>query len=96
MTARSFTWLLLAAQLTAAAAFAEERTAAPAAADPPDATSVPSMRRFGETDKLCLEWSDGCSGCRRVGAEEPTCSNIGIACQPTEITCVRRQDETTK
>ena len=45
------------------------------------------IQRYGEHDKLCLVWSDGCVNCSR----EDGCSNIGIACQPTEIKCMKRQ-----
>jgi hypothetical protein len=59
------------------------------AADLPQSSpaSMMPIQRYGEQDKLCLVWSDGCVNCSREGG----CSNIGIACQPKEITCVQRQ-----
>jgi hypothetical protein len=54
---------------------------------PSPALNAP-IQRYGEHDKLCLVWSDGCVNCSREGG----CSNIGIACQPKkEITCIQRQ-----
>ena len=45
-----------------------------------------SIQRYGEQDKLCLAWTDGCVNCNREG-----CSNIGIACQPKKIACTQRE-----
>jgi hypothetical protein len=50
-----------------------------------------SIHAYGDTDKTCLEWTDGCRTCLRV-ANTATCPNIGIACQPKPITCVRREE----
>ena len=36
-------------------------------------------------DKACMAWTDGCRNCKRDGG----CSNIGIACQPKEVTCLQ-------
>ena len=52
-----------------------------------------SMHGYGDTDKTCQEWTDGCITCRRSDAGEPACPNIGIACQPKAITCARRAEE---
>lgn len=38
-------------------------------------------------DPACLEWSDGCSVCRRR-AEGPACSLPGIACTPGALRCL--------
>ena len=51
-----------------------------------------SMNAYGDTDKTCQEWTDSCRTCQRPDASEPTCSNIGIACQPGPITCARRAE----
>ena len=48
--------------------------------------NTPSVQSYGEHEKLCLAWTDGCVICNPSG-----CSNIGIACQPKEITCTDRQ-----
>ena len=44
-----------------------------------------SMQGYGEVDRTCQEWTDGCRTCSH-GA----CPNIGIACQPKAITCTKR------
>lgn len=51
----------------------------------------PSLHAYPDTDKACLEWTDGCRTCLRVG-DTGMCPNIGIACQPKAITCVRREE----
>ena len=38
----------------------------------------------------CAEWTDRCVTCRR-DAGKITCSNIGIACQPQAVECVRAE-----
>jgi hypothetical protein len=60
------------------------------AAPPPQPNDVP-LHRYADADKTCLEWSDSCRTCKRVG-NTSACSNIGIACQPQPITCVRREE----
>jgi hypothetical protein len=51
----------------------------------------PSLHAYPQTDKTCLEWTDSCRTCQRVG-DTGVCPNIGIACQPKAITCVRREE----
>jgi hypothetical protein len=51
----------------------------------------PSLHAYPETDKTCLEWTDSCRTCQRVG-NTGVCPNIGIACQPKPIVCVRREE----
>ena len=38
----------------------------------------------------CARWTDECVNCARgaTSGEAPTCSNIGIACQPKAIRCL--------
>ena len=61
---------------------------------PPSTPSLPSsVDGYGDHDKLCLAWNDGCATCQRDAAAGATCSNIGIACQPKEIACTKRQPE---
>jgi hypothetical protein len=36
----------------------------------------------------CAEWTDHCVTCQR-DAGKITCSNVGIACQPQAVECVR-------
>ena len=55
------------------------------------------MQSYGERDKECLEWTDTCVNCVRAqSGDNFNCSNIGIACQPKEVTCVRRAEEKVK
>ena len=58
----------------------------------PVASEEASIHAFGDSDKTCQEWSDGCRTCRRPDAGEAFCSNMPIACQPTAITCARRTE----
>ncbi len=51
-----------------------------------------SIQAYGDKNKSCQEWTDGCRTCQRSDASEPICSNIGIACQPKPITCTRRAE----
>jgi len=52
-----------------------------------------SLHGYGDSDKTCQEWTDSCRTCQRSDGAEPVCSNVGIACQPKAITCVRRAEE---
>ncbi|MDO8978665.1 MAG: hypothetical protein Q7V17_05470 [Afipia sp.] len=37
----------------------------------------------------CQRWTDECVNCARgANGEAPTCSNIGVACQPKAIRCI--------
>ena len=55
------------------------------------------MQSYGERDKECLEWTDTCVNCVRAqSGDNFNCSNIGIACQPKDVICVRRADDKTK
>ncbi len=54
---------------------------APATA-PPAVSAQEQIHRYGASNPRCSEWTDGCVVCTKDG-----CSNIGIACQPKEITC---------
>jgi hypothetical protein len=65
-----------------------ESAPSPPNAPPPLQSSV---NGYGNQDKLCLAWNDGCVTCQRDTAAGAVCSNIGIACQPKEITCTQRQ-----
>ena len=55
----------------------------------------PSMLGFGEREKLCLAWSDGCVTCLRSELGGAVCSNIGISCQPKDIQCTRQSEPET-
>jgi hypothetical protein len=55
------------------------------------------VQAYGRQDKDCLEWNDTCVNCVRAqSGGDYSCSNIGIACQPKEVRCMRRADEKTK
>ncbi len=63
----------------------------------PGQASADWMQRYGDRNKDCMEWTDTCVNCvRDQSSENFSCSNIGIACQPKEVTCVRRADEKAK
>ena len=49
-----------------------------------------SMLGYGDRDKSCTAWSDGCMTCTRAGNGDPQCPNIGIACQPKATSCTKR------
>ena len=53
------------------------------------APAVPSAASFGDRDRSCAEWTDGCVVCQRVDGE-PMCSMPGIACVRGAIQCLRR------
>jgi hypothetical protein len=71
-----------AALLAAGAAFAADLEIPPRAA--PEDVSV----QKGPPN--CSRWTDECVNCSRAGdGEPPVCSNIGFACQPQAIRCLR-------
>jgi hypothetical protein len=80
-----------AAIVLAIAAFALAASAQTPA--PAPAQEEASLHGFGDTDKTCQEWTDGCRTCMRPESGEAVCSNIGIACQPKAISCTRRVEE---
>ena len=72
------------------------REAAPAEPTPGQA-SADWTQSYGEHNKDCLEWTDTCVNCVRAqSGDNFSCSNIGIACQPKDVTCARRADDKTK
>jgi hypothetical protein len=48
-----------------------------------------AIHNYGDTDRTCDRWTDDCRSCSRQ-ADQYSCSNIGIACQPKEIRCIER------
>ena len=80
------TVLALAALLLVSAS-AQQR---PAPLDPNSEEA--SMLGYGDRNKSCSEWSDGCMTCSRAENGEPLCPNIGIACQPKAITCAKKSE----
>jgi hypothetical protein len=64
--------------------------------EPPTASEV-NIFNYGEVDKTCMRWTDGCRNCSRGTGQFPNCGNIGIACQPQDkITCFGRAPESAK
>jgi hypothetical protein len=61
---------------------------APPARAPSQSGEQASMLGYGDRDKTCAAWTDGCGTCRRDAKGDPLCPNIGIACTPTPIKCV--------
>ena len=80
------TVLALAALLLVSAS-AQQR---PAPLDPNSEEA--SMLGYGDRNKTCVEWSDGCMTCSRAENGDPLCPNIGIACQPKAITCAKKSE----
>ncbi len=74
-----------------ASVLGQTQTPAPAPS-PPAAPSEASIHGFGDRDKTCLAWTDTCRRCERGDNDTVVCSNIGVACQPGEITCTRRSE----
>jgi hypothetical protein len=53
--------------------------------------------KYGEVDKTCMRWTDGCRNCSRGSGPMPDCGNIGIACQPQDkVTCFGRAPDRSK
>lgn len=48
---------------------------------------VRTLESYGQSDRACREWTDGCAVCRRQKDDAPGCSLPGIACQPTAVAC---------
>jgi hypothetical protein len=79
--------------LSGDAGLAQTPDPAPAPAPAPPATSTEaSIHGYGDRDKTCLAWTDKCRHCERGNDDAIVCSNIGIACQPAEIICTRRNE----
>jgi hypothetical protein len=72
-----------------------EPAPAPTPAPAPESSEA-SIHAYGDRDKTCVAWTDKCRSCARADADAISCSNIGIACQPAEITCTSRPAEPAK
>ena len=59
-----------------------------------------SLPAYGDWNRDCLEWSDGCAVCKRSDEASAkgafACSTPGIACQPKGIVCLRRMGSPAK
>ncbi|HZB36990.1 MAG TPA: hypothetical protein VE443_03175 [Beijerinckiaceae bacterium] len=51
--------------------------------------TAPSTAAYGDQDKGCAEWTDGCIVCLR-SEHAASCSTPGIACVRRPVECVRR------
>ena len=83
--------LLIGPLLAATIVVAEENT--PPVTPP---AGAPSIQAYGDRDKTCQQWIDGCRACGRGNDGAPVCSNIGIACQPASVQCTTRKEEPAK
>ena len=81
--------VVLALAMTAALAQTPEPTSPPQQQAP---AAEAAIHAFGDRDKTCLAWTDKCRSCERGDDDTIHCSNIGIACQPAEISCSRRKE----
>ena len=59
---------------------------------PAAASEDVSIHAYGDSDKTCQQWTDGCRTCSRPENGELFCSNMPIACQPVAISCARRAE----
>jgi hypothetical protein len=79
--------LLIAAMLLAVQADAADL---PVQGKRPAVQSKPApaenIHAYGDANPSCQVWTDGCRRCNRTDGA-PTCSNIGIACQPGPVKC---------
>jgi hypothetical protein len=80
-------------RFTLTAAITLALLSAATAQTPTPAQEEVSLHAFGDADKTCQEWTDGCRACTRPEGGEAVCSNIPIACQPKAISCSRRMEE---
>jgi hypothetical protein len=77
----------LAAAMIVVAAVAADAPVAPTAPGLPEAPSGASMQ---SGIPGCAAWTDRCVVCRRDGGVI-ACSNVGIACQPQAMQCLRAE-----
>jgi len=88
--ARVFTALLSCGAVAQAPLLPPPALLPPVTLAPPALATQTSIQGYGERDTGCAEWTDRCRTCRRSGTGAHACSNIGPACQPAVITCVRK------
>jgi hypothetical protein len=77
----------LAAAMIVVAAVAADAPVAPA---PPELPQVPAGASTQSGIPGCAVWTDRCVVCER-GSGVIACSNIGIACQPQALQCLRAE-----
>jgi hypothetical protein len=76
---------------TASAQQASEQTESPASNQ-----IEKHVHNYGDVDNTCIRWTDQCHTCNRSTSGAATCSNIGIACQPTGVECLERRQDAEK
>jgi hypothetical protein len=79
----------LAAAMIVVAAVAADAPVAP----PPTAPELPQAPAGASTQSGipgCAEWTDRCVVCQRASGSI-ACSNVGIACQPQALQCLRAE-----
>ena len=87
-----FTGLAVAALVLAAVTLGADAPMRLAENAPSAASEEASIHAYGDSDKTCQEWTDGCRTCSRPESGDLFCSNMPIACQPVAITCARRAE----
>jgi hypothetical protein len=76
---------------------AQDSARDPAQPPPVQTAPEPSIYNYGTIDRTCLNWSDGCRTCSADTAlAAAVCSNVGVACQPREVTCMTRRPDAEK
>jgi hypothetical protein len=83
--------LAFAVTLASSSALGQPATSAPVTPAP-----APSVQGYGDHDKTCTSWTDGCVSCQMGANDAIACSNTGIACQPQAIACLVRRKEPAK
>jgi hypothetical protein len=76
--------MMIAGALLASSAGAADM--APMIKAKPRPVSSDNIHTYGDKNASCQVWTDGCRRCDR-GSGTPSCSNIGIACQPGPVRC---------
>jgi hypothetical protein len=84
---------LAAAMIVVAALAADAPVASPPAA--PELPQAPAGASTQSGIPGCAVWTDRCVVCQRAGGKI-ACSNIGIACQPQALQCLRAESEEKK
>jgi hypothetical protein len=57
------------------------------------AATPPASSEFAAPDPTCIEWTNLCRVCKRSVRGTSTCSNVGVACQPEALRCIRYKVE---
>jgi hypothetical protein len=57
----------------------------------PAPKAEPHVHNYGDVDQTCVRWTNECRICGWGKDNALACSNIGIACQPTKVRCLQRQ-----